>query len=320
MGYHRFQSYLKLSRAPFSQFCITAIPKNLFGSVKPQVGNIEIIDTTPDSITLQAMVNVTNPTPYSATVPYVSVHLFSNGSLVGEAWARDVEVKQGKNTNLVVSATWRPAMGGEEGRRKGRDMISRYLSGFNGTEMVVRTHGGSIPAKPELGEALSRLNMTIEAPKIRMPGDDGDGDGDDNGGGKPGDGGGDGDDDNDKSVHFIRDATFHVLSSTATFTLVSPLTRNTIYIDRVNATALYNHTEPIGRILYDLPFAAPPGVSQTPKLPVEWSLDSVGYEKLKEALGGRLKLDARATVGVRIGRWTEEVWYVGKGIGAFVRI
>ena len=41
---------------------------------------------------------------------------------------------------------------------------------------------------------------------------------------------------------------------------------------------------------------------------------------MKEALGGTMKLDARAVVGVRVGEWTEKVWYVGKGIGASVRI
>jgi hypothetical protein len=93
-----------------------------------------------------------------------------------------------------------------------------------------------------------------------------------------------------------------------------------LYIDHVNATAYYNHTEPVGRIEYDFPIACPPGASQTPKLPVDWSIGSGGYEKLKNALGGKLKLDANATVGVRLGAWTETVWYVGKGIGAVVRL
>lgn len=76
----------------------------------------------------------------------------------------------------------------------------------------------------------------------------------------------------------------------------------------------------MGDILYDLPFAVPPQPTKTPRLPVDWSLGSVGYEAVKSALGGALKLDARAEVGVRIGEWGERVWYVGRGIGARVRI
>ncbi|KAL2135641.1 hypothetical protein VTI74DRAFT_7591 [Chaetomium olivicolor] len=277
------------------------IDKDLMGSATPRVGRIEITDTTPSSLTLQALVNITNPTPYSAYIPFISIHIESNGTTIGEAQAENLNIKPGNNTDLSISATWNPSMGGGEGLQRGRDLLSGYLSGYN-TTVTVRTHRDSIPSLPHLGETLSHLSLTLPAPRIHVPADPSD------------------PDDPDDRPRFIRDATFHILSSTATFTLISPLQHNTIFINSVNATALYNHTEPIGRILYDLPFAAPPGASQTPKLPVEWSMDSVGYGKLREALGGRMRLDARATVGVRIGRWTESVWFVGRGIGAGVRL
>lgn len=262
----------------------------------PEVRKLEIIDTTPKSISLRATVDVVNPTEYSARVPYISIHVLSNGTLVGEAIAEDLDVKTGKNSGLVVSAVWNPSLGGEKGVKQGRELLSQYISGYN-TSITVKTHRGSIPSQPLIGDALSKLNITLSAPHISLPGKD-----------------------EDEMTHFIRDATFHVFSSTATFTLISPLQQNTIYIEKVNATALYNHTEPIGKIEYDLPFAAEPGETVTPKLPVEWSLDSVGYQRLKEALGGKLKLDARAVVGVRLGQWRETVWYFCRGIGASVRV
>lgn len=275
------------------------------GSAKPKFGNIEITGTTPASLSLKGLVNITNPTPYSARIPFISIHIESNGTTIGEVRAEDLDIKPGNNTNLAVSATWNPSMGGEKGIQHGRDFLSEYISGFN-TSVTIRTHRGTIPALPLIGEALARLNLTLPTPRLRLPGGDGDEEEDpDKGDGRP---------------HFIRDATFHILSSTATFTLASPLLHNTLFIDSINATALYNHTEPIGRIDYDLPFAVPPGLSVTPKLPVEWSADSVGYGKLREALGGRMRLDARATVGIRLGEWRERVWFVGRGIGAGVRL
>lgn len=207
-----------------------------------------------------------------------------------------MNIVPGNNTGLAVRAIWNPSWGGDAGVEHGRDLISRYLSGFN-TSVTVRAHRASIPALPRLGEALSRLNLTLAAPRLRLPGGD-----------------------EYERSHFIRDATFHVLSSTAQFTLVSPFTRNVLYVDRVDATAFYNHTDPVGRIVYGYPIACPPGASLTPKLPVDWSIGDGGYEKLKSALGGTLKLDANATVGVRLGAWTETVWYVGRGIGANVRL
>ncbi len=75
----------------------------------------------------------------------------------------------------------------------------------------------------------------------------------------------------------------------------------------------------MGAILYELPFEVPPGASESPRLPVDWDLGSVGYEAVKEAVGGRLKLDARAEVEVRVGAWGERVWFLGRGVGAGVR-
>jgi hypothetical protein len=267
-----------------------------FGDLDPRVGSIRVLDTTPGSMTLQALVNVTNPTPYAARIPYVSVFLSSNGSVVGEAIARDLDIAKGRNENLLVWATWNPSLGGHSGKKIGRALISEYLSGFN-TTIDLRAHKDSFPSRPILGEALSRVNFSVTPPPMELPGD--------------------GQDDN---THFIKDATFHVFSSTATFTLLSPFKFNTLFVDHVNATAYYNHTEPVGVIVYDLPFACPPGATQTPKLPVEWSLGSDGYEKMRQALGGTLKLDAKATVGVRMGSWTETIWYEGRGIGASIRL
>jgi hypothetical protein len=104
------------------------------------------------------------------------------------------------------------------------------------------------------------------------------------------------------------------------FTLLSPLPATTLFITSIDATAFYNHTDPVGRIDYTLPFAVPPGSSQTPRLPVDLSLGGAGYEALKNALGGTLKMDAIADVGVRLGEYSDLLFYRGKGIGAKVRI
>jgi hypothetical protein len=116
----------------------------------------------------------------------------------------------------------------------------------------------------------------------------------------------------------------HLITSTATFTLLSPLRHSTLYIEAINATALYKGDD-VGRIEYDLPFAVPPvdkegnGIT-TPRLPVDWSLGSVGYDAVKKALGGTLKLAAEADVSVRLGKFRETLWFKGKGIGAHVRL
>ena len=111
----------------------------------------------------------------------------------------------------------------------------------------------------------------------------------------------------------------HIFTSTSTFTLVSPLVRSTLYVTHINATASYYHS-PVGTILYDDEIEVPPGESETPRLPVEWDPGSVGFDAVKKALGGRLKLSATAEVGVRVGAWRQRIWYSGKEIGARVRV
>lgn len=76
----------------------------------------------------------------------------------------------------------------------------------------------------------------------------------------------------------------------------------------------------MGTVDYDLPFSVPPGDSSSPKIPVKWSVGGVGYEAVKKALGGRLKVAAEAEVGVRVGRWRERLWVRANGVGANVRL
>ncbi|GME63789.1 hypothetical protein GTA08_BOTSDO01153 [Neofusicoccum parvum] len=269
----------------------------MFKRVAPKFGNLKILETGDSSIKFRAEVNFTNPTNYSATVPYANINILTNDTAMGHVTAENLTVVPGNNTGIVVEALWDPLkMSGERGRIVGKNFISEWLSGFN-TSLSLQTHKDTIPSQPALGEVLSRLKMNLPTPKLRH-GDD------DEGGDKP---------------HFIKDATMHLITSTAIFTLSSPLRESTLYITYLNATARY-HDEPVGHIMYDLPFAVPPGLSQTPRLPVDWSLGSVGYEAVKKALGGELKLNASATVGIKLGKWEERVWFVGGGIGAHVRL
>lgn len=111
----------------------------------------------------------------------------------------------------------------------------------------------------------------------------------------------------------------HLLSSTAVFSVQSPFEHTTLFISDLNATAFYKDN-PAGRIVYDDEIEVPPGLSETEHLPVEWDLGSVGYEGLRKALGGQLKLSAYAELGVRIGLYRADLWFKGRGIGAKIRI
>jgi len=286
-------------------------------SLHPKVTDLLITATTLTSLTLTANLALTNPTNYSASVPYINIHLFANDTLLGNATARNLTLVPGLNSNIAVTALWSPYdsnENGEGGAAVGREFLSQYISGWN-TSLVLKAHEGSIPASPGLGRALSAFEFTLPTPRLG---------GDDSPSPPPPKPGAP---DEEQPPTFISDATMHLFSSTAEFTLHSPLRHTNLLVTHLNATAFWHRSpeadaEEVGRILYDpVPaMVVPPGESRSPRLPVEWDLGGVGYEAVKRALGGTLKLEARATVGVGIGRWRERVWFVGRGLGVGVRL
>lgn len=272
------------------------------------VGNLSIIDTSPTSMTFSVNVNLTNPTNYSATIPYFNINVLVNGTHLAQAIVEDMEIKPGNNTNLLAKAVWDPlGFGGVKGKEVGAEMLSQYISGFN-TSITIQGHEGTIPAQPGLGRLLSRFPITIPAPHVSGPPKEPSDDPTDPDAPK-----------DDGKSHFIRAVFMHLISSTATVTLASPFSKTTMFVTMLNATA-FSDGHPAGKILYDLPFAVPPGLSDTPRLPVDWSLGSVGYDAIRKALGGQLKMSMFAHVGVRIGEWRETIWFQGGKIGANVRL
>lgn len=90
-----------------------------------------------------------------------------------------------------------------------------------------------------------------------------------------------------------------------------------MWITSIHSTAYYNGSN-IGNIDWEYPFVVHPGDNETPRLPLDWSTPGSGL--IRDALGGGLKIDAFAHIGVRIGHWRDEIWYEAKGTGAHVRL
>ena len=120
---------------------------------------------------------------------------------------------------------------------------------------------------------------------------------------------------------FLVDATFHVLSSSAVFVVRNPCRNGTVTIESIFATAYYNGTV-IGNIdVDDFGWVIVPGVSNSPYLPVNFSLSDVTRELLKKALGRTLYIDAFARVGFSIDN-LEDVYfnYTASGVGSNIRL
>jgi hypothetical protein len=117
---------------------------------EPDVLGMEVVDSTETSLTLEARVNVTNPTEYSATIPYSNVSTFVNGTRVGYAWVTNMSVVPGPNI-LTARASW-------ETGKIGAEWLSQYISGYN-TSLTIKSHPGSVPNFPDI-----KMEMTVPAP------------------------------------------------------------------------------------------------------------------------------------------------------------
>ncbi|KAJ6012712.1 hypothetical protein N7522_003067 [Penicillium canescens] len=273
---------------------------DLLGHFNPRVVSLQLGDTTESSMVVSTQVNFTNPTDYSATVPFADFLILYNDTAVAHITAHDILVAPGNNTNVPVDFSWGPLeLSGPDGVDAGRTLLTSYISGSN-TTITIKPHRNTIPSLPQLGKALSALAITVPIPPISPPGSP--------------------DNNDDEKPHFIQDATFYLWSSTAEFTLFSPLTETDVLITSIDATAFYEKNDPIGRIQNHDPFKVPPGLSQTPRLPVDLNIGGVGYDALRKALGQSLEMDAVAKVGVQIRNYVDVVLYRGKGIAAKVRI
>merc|ERR1711977_410522 len=74
-----------------------------FKHFMPQVGNLKVLSTSRTSLDLEARVNFTNPTEYSAQIPYFNIHILNNGSVIGDATAKDITVIPGRQQRLGES-------------------------------------------------------------------------------------------------------------------------------------------------------------------------------------------------------------------------
>ncbi len=123
-----------------------------FDMPQPEVKGLEIVDSTETSLTLQARVNATNPTEYSATIPFCNVSIFVNETRVGYAWVTDQTIVPGPN-NLTARASW-------ETGKIGAEWLSQYISGYN-TTLTIKSHPDSIPNFPD-----PKMELSVPTPHM----------------------------------------------------------------------------------------------------------------------------------------------------------
>lgn len=101
-----------------------------FTDLKPKIEPVRISQTTKTSVKVLTKINFTNPTDYSAHIPFVKLRLAHNDTDVAHVVGRNMSISSGVNSTVEIEGLWDPTNGsGEEGVIAGRDLLSRYVSG-----------------------------------------------------------------------------------------------------------------------------------------------------------------------------------------------
>jgi hypothetical protein len=124
VGFYRFRFLLKQANG---KLCAAILSGGL-DAFTPTIRSLEIINSTIDGISLQATVDVDNPTEYSAVVPFIDVNILANNTLLGHIRVSNLELNRGLNQNLTAIADWAPKSG-KRGKAIGRELVSQWISG-----------------------------------------------------------------------------------------------------------------------------------------------------------------------------------------------
>lgn len=92
--------------------------------------SLDLSNTAESSLLISIYMNFTNPTNYSATVPFLDILMLYNDTAVAHIIARNFSVSSGNNTNKSIEFFWSPSdTSGPHGIEAGRALFSSYASG-----------------------------------------------------------------------------------------------------------------------------------------------------------------------------------------------
>lgn len=105
--------------------------KHGFQELSPKIKLLEISETRSTGFILDFLVNITNPTNYSAYIPFIKIQMLSNNTVLANVSTRGLlDIKPGQNQNISMRLDWDPVISsGRRGAKVAKELLSQYLSG-----------------------------------------------------------------------------------------------------------------------------------------------------------------------------------------------
>jgi LEA14-like dessication related protein len=259
---------------------IAGIPKPK--QLDPHCQNdLRVVKTTPSSASFTVHIFVQNTTPYTLNVKLLHCHLFHDGILIGEGHIEDEIILPCDRTCALARVNLLPGIT-DQSKESIISLFNNYVCGKK-SEIEIRLHEKTVPSMPHLSKILSQnYSVTVVLPKLSPdqssedlleaydPSDDF----------VPQDGK-IGSPNKGLESPLIYSAEMHIVSSTVRLTVFNPL-NVPIYISKISGKAVHNESH-IGDLAApeDWSWTLEPGVQQTPKVPVSWSIISFGLDPMK---------------------------------------
>lgn len=111
---------------------------------------------------VHTLVNFTNPTPYSATIPFIDFLILYNNTAVAHLTARNQSIVTGNNSHVPFELFWCPlSLSGIDGIDAGRTLFSSYISGKYLTWIEVQMEIMLTPPYVQASTQLSQSKLTV---------------------------------------------------------------------------------------------------------------------------------------------------------------
>jgi hypothetical protein len=269
-----------------------------------------VVETTASSALFKIHIFVQNTIPYTLNVELLHCHLFHEGTLIGEGYIANEIISPCDRTCALARATILPDVT-DKSKEAIISLFNKYVCGKK-SEIEIRLHEKTLPAMPHLSKILGKnYSVTVVMPKLSPdqssqdvlkaynPSDD-----------FVPHGGKIGSPNKGLESPLIYSAEMHIATSTVQLTLFNPL-NIPIYISKISGQATHNESH-IGDLAApeDWNWTFDPGVQQTPKIPVSWSIIDFGLDPMKGfsmifdgwQRNGEVSVDVSSKATVKIGK------------------
>lgn len=273
---------------------------SLLNNVTVLLNSASVVGTSPFTADFALDVSVLNPLETSIRIDtcMMDFDIGVNDTAIGHVGVPPLSVEKSDwlNTTLLLTLNPREKLPSNPtlAFHNLQDLLSRYLSG-DPPSVLIQGNSNTFRDSVEYSQLVSGLSLNYTLPYF-LTGID-----------------------SERQSGFILKSTMHIVSSEIEFTVYNPISNAVVHIDIKDAIAAHDGVI-LGHIEKNTKLAIPPGVYTTPRIPIVYSKTGVGGKILREALNGRIDVEALARFDCRIDAFQIGLHYKGSGLSADIRL